>query len=503
MWKVRKAFWNWLTVKKFLANTPEEVPVPTDDVRKVSTIPMRVRYPGIPIDNILVADHVPGDEKQPLKLLFIKFQTFLYKVYPPEKQGLPSISADPFTALRSAYGLGHRAHFPPPALPKEYQGPIDLGQLAVAGPYSYYLQAVPGAAPGTSYEWDFRHLGQFEHHHGLRSLGVRVRFEVDDDQLGVSAVEIECELGLVTPTDPRWEKAQELALCAATNHMTLVRHFNWVHLATVSHSAVATRNSLPAEHRLRRLLWPHLWGTQYSNELVTEVLMMKGGDYEKVFSFTHAGLCELFARTYDEYDINTFDPDADIESRGLKCAPFPQPAFENRLAHFDVMHRHACSYLRAAYPSDAAIRADAAVVAWVADLNRRLPGGALAGEITVERVARLAAILMYVGTVEHEVMGTGLWNYQLWSQVQPVRVRKDGRRVPLDEFQRLVNFNYTLNVNRAPLVQNFDYLAVDRDGGESFRSFLKDLRKLQGREQAERYAHWRVSPDILESSVNG
>jgi arachidonate 15-lipoxygenase len=142
----------------------------------------------------------------------------------------------------------------------------------------------------------------------------------------------------------------------------------------------------------------------------------------------------------------------------------------------------------------------------LADLNRRLPGGVdrVVGEpVTVDGVARLVAIFMHVGTVEHEVMGSGLWNYQVWTHVQPVRVRRDGGRDPLDVYQRLVNFNFMLSVRRAPLMQDFSYLAVDEAGAAAFRQFRADLDDLQERMAKEDHACWRMSPTILEASVNG
>jgi hypothetical protein len=48
-----------------------------------------------------------------------------------------------------------------------------------------------------------------------------------------------------------------------------------------------------------------------------------------------------------------------------------------------------------------------------------VPGGVdrlLGDKITIEGAARLIAAYLYVGTVEHEVLGTGLWNYQLWTE---------------------------------------------------------------------------------------
>ncbi len=516
MWTLRRTFWNAVVVRKYGMNTPQDIPEPTARQRTIRTIPMRDRYPGIPITKILVADHVPIDEKKVRNLRLIRLQAFLTRVFPPHRPGLPQISADPRRALAQAYRKGHRKAMDdvmpmrPDEFPDDPAKPVDLGRLAVAGPYSYYLTAVPrpGDECDPGYEWDFRHLSRYEHHQGLRSLGVRVRFEIDADRRGVSAVEIDCELGVITPDDVTWADATRLALCAATNHLSLVRHFTWVHLATAAQSSVATRNSLPADHRLLRLLWPHMWGTQYSNELVTDLILMKGGDFDRVFSFTHEGMCRLLEDSYEHYDITTFDPYADVDRRGLAGAPFDQPSFENRRSHFDVMHAHALRYLHGCYRSDDEIRADVAVVAWVADLNRRLPGGvdhvvAESGELTIDGVARLAAILLHVATVEHEVMGTGLWHYQLWADAHPVRVLRNGGRTPVDHYQRLVNFNFILNVKRAPLVRDLDYLGVDDAGRAAFRQFRADLDELQTAMAKEDESTWRMSPKILEVSVNG
>ena len=46
--------------------------------------------------------------------------------------------------------------------------------------------------------------------------------------------------------DPEWDQACKIALCAASTHLSLVRHFNWVHLAGGAQLAIATRNSLSA-----------------------------------------------------------------------------------------------------------------------------------------------------------------------------------------------------------------------------------------------------------------
>ena len=86
-WRLRRGFWNWLVVRKFRANTPQAIPVPTGPGRTVRTIPLQDRYPGIPITGILVAEHVPADENRRARLLFCKVQAFLYRVFPPGRRG--------------------------------------------------------------------------------------------------------------------------------------------------------------------------------------------------------------------------------------------------------------------------------------------------------------------------------------------------------------------------------------------------------------------------------
>ena len=159
-----------------------------------------------------------------------------------------------------------------------------------------------------------------------------------------------------------------------------------------------------------------MFGTQYSNQIVTKGQMAKGGDFESIFSFTHNGMCKLFEESYEKYDVTVLDPARDAERRGIKNAGFDTPALDNRQAHFDVMYAHAANYLARYYSSDAALKADASVVAWTEALDLMVPNGVralLGNEVTLEGTAKLIAAFVYMATVEHEILGTGLWNYQL------------------------------------------------------------------------------------------
>jgi arachidonate 15-lipoxygenase len=501
MWRLKRAFWNKLATTKFSKNRPAVIPIPRDDGSRISAVSLASQFPGIPIPNILVADRVPADEAQRGKYYFYQFQVAMYSILSPMQRGMPAIDADVRNALNQAYDDEFRKLFPAPELPNEYEAQIDLGRIAVASPYACYVER----APEGDYQWDLRVLDKYEHHKGLRSIGARVRFRLDEAARRLEATEIDCELGVCKPTDESWGDAQRIALCAATTHVSLVRHFNGVHLAAGGPFAIATRNSLPAAHPLRRLLWPHIYGTQYSNQLVTKGQMVKGGDFATTFSFTHRGMCKLFGDTYEQYDVTVLDPELDAERRGIGHGGFDTPALENRRELFNVMLAHALRYLRSYYDSDEKLQADEDFQNWLAELDRLIPNGvrALSGDpVTIESAARLLASLIYLATVEHEILGTGLWNYQMWTNVQPARIYANGQREPIDVYQRLVNANFNLNVRRARLMQDFGYLALDRKGADAFRTFRYELQLLQERMEQQPFAHWKIYPNILEANIN-
>ena len=164
MWALRRGFWNFVTTSKYRASRPAVIPVPRDASRPIVAVGLGSLYPAIPIPNIRVADHVPDDEASWVKSRFYDFQVALYRWFSPMQAGLPSIGPDPQKALAGAYTAAHRRCFPAPVLPPEYLGAVDLGSLAVAGPYACFVER----APDGGYQWDLAQLARYEHHDGLR-----------------------------------------------------------------------------------------------------------------------------------------------------------------------------------------------------------------------------------------------------------------------------------------------------------------------------------------------
>jgi hypothetical protein len=503
-WYLRRAIWDLWTLIKFVFAKPVDIPKPPAKSKHVTTKPMSEAIPDVSLDRVMVCPpaEIPEDERSWHGLVY-QGQVWAYKIYSPMQRGLPPIDPDPQVALKRAFNGPRRKHFHDPEMPPEYLGLPDLGSLAVRSPYACYTKSRKDGR----WEWDLTMLDSYEHHPGLVKIGSRVVFRENKKKHSLEVDEIHCALGKITPFQPEWEQATKIALCAASTHLSLVRHFNWVHLAGGAQLAVATRNGLPTDHPLFRLLWPYIYGTLQSNDMVTRGQMARRGDFETTFSFTFDGMCNLFDDTYREYQHSVNDPETDGKSRGLHGAGFETPTQDNLEELFVVMHDFVCDYLGIFFPRNATgardVRKDQDTKAWLRELNACLPKGVGVDpkSFTWDQLARMLAGQLFLVTAQHEILGSFMWNYQLWTHRQPARIYTDFQAEPLDVYQRLVNSNLILNVHRRALIHNFDDIALDK-AKPALQRFQDALEALQKKMETTPRAVWRVYPRDLKVNIN-
>ena len=507
-WFFRRWFWNLWGWVKVQGNRPVNIPRPRATRGVIKPTALENVVPLIPVTRVLVcpSEQLPPEEDSTKQNIVYRLQVWLYAAFSPMQAGLLPIDADPDQALKQAFTWLHRTNYPAPVLPAEFLGSPDLGSLAVRGPYACYTEACGDGV----YQWSLAHLARFEHHDGLSPLGATVLFRLNPARRALEAFQIDSSLGSSRPEDGNWELAKKLALASATTDMSLVRHWNGVHLIAGSYLAIATRNQLPASHPLFQLLWPHLFGTQHSNDITTRGQMVPGGEFETIFSFTMAGMGQLFDESFGAYRFVVNDPEADARRRRILDAGFDTPSQNNLQALFDVLHGHARTYLSIYFPdrpagsATLAIRADNAIGAWLDELNSLIPNGVdtTRADITFDQLARLVARFIYMATVQHELLGSYLWNYQLWTHRQPVRVYKTGQREPLDVYQRLVNANYNLNVRRRALNHDFTYLVDDLPAQAALRKLNRELDALQATMAQQPWTVWKMYPGSLKVNIN-
>lgn len=503
-WRLRRWFWaRWMTFKVGI-NKPVEILAPKPNKEPIEAIPMREKHPRIPLD-ILVYNSIPADEAKLTTRIFVGLQLWLNRVLPASQPNLPEIDADIAQAFDDALIPRYGKVFRAPSLPSIYdgEGKPELEDLAVQSPYSIFLER---DGEGTLH-WDFRELGEFEHHEQLCPLGVRVVFAEDKENRRIEAQEIWLqEDGLVRRGDKRWLHAKDVAVCAATTHMALTRHFNYIHLISGTHWDIATRNNLPSDHPLYRLLWPSIYNSIYTNHGITRVQLYPDGDFVNTFSFSYDGLTAYYDAMHKKYDVTMVDPGADWQRRGLGGSEFDCPTQDNLGEVFSLMHDHAKRYIDAYYESDEALQEDQDVQKWIIALGDIVPNGLgsfLSNGVTKEDLAHLIGGYINEGNTIHDMVGTTLWDYQLWVDKNPVRVQRDRKRIPLDVLQRAINNNFALQLRRAPLLANYKAVALDEKGANLFTQFYEECRSLQDRYDQAPAGPWRMEPKNLEMSMNG
>jgi len=503
-WQLRRRFWTRWQLLRFRLSKPQHIGPPVPTTEHLRVVPLGEVYPAIPLRDVLTVEQIPSDEA-PLRMrALINTGLALGRCIPQMRPGLPEIADDPRTALDDAGIAKYASAFRSPVRPSVYDtdGPPDLGRLAVESPYAVFLERDD---EGTL-QWDFRELAEFEHHDGLCSLGLRVLFSERPRTRDLVVERIESvELGTVTPDDDTWPRANQLAVTAATTHAALSRHFAAVHLISGNHWDVATRNQLPVDHALHRLLRPHVFNSFYTNYGVTRAQMLPAGDFVNVYSFTPSGMAAYFDAAYRSYDITVTDPVADWARRGLGAESFDTPTHDNLVELFELAHAHTARYVDAYFESDEQLRGDPAVAAWIRELAELVPNGLGGVETapTKSGLARLIAGYISEGSVIHDLVGTTLWDYQLWADKNPTRVPRDGTRVSLDVFQRMINNNFALQLRRAPLLADYGSVALDERGASLFTQFFDECRRLQERYDALPGGPWRMEPANLEINMNG
>ena len=238
--------------------------------------------------------------------------------------GLGEIEYDIHKAMDRAITKNYRKKFPYPRLPTIYDGPgkPELEDLALQSPYSILLELNEKGF----LQWDFEFFKDFEHCADVRSLSLKVIFEKTTEN-GLKAIEIQSkEYGTVKRDDMALEDAKALVICAASTHTSFMRHFKYVHLVSGNQWAMTTRNELPTDKLLYRLVWPSLYNSFYTNHEITEVQLLPNGDFVNMFSFTHAGLMNCYDVIHKEYRAILMVPARDWERRGLSDSSIASPS---------------------------------------------------------------------------------------------------------------------------------------------------------------------------------
>ena len=215
---------------------------------------------------------------------------------------MPPIAAD------AVDGADARLHAGAPALLPHARADA-AGTTSAPWPWPAPTPATSRPTGDGTYRWDLQVAGRVRVPPGAGRAGCGGRLPARRRRRGaLEPVHIETALGVEKPDSAGWEAAVRMAMCSITSHASMVRHFNWLHLTGGPVFEAVTRNHLPVDHPVRRLVWAHVFGTHGGNDLVTEILMSEGGEFDAIFSLTHRGKCQLFEATTGDFDLAAINP---------------------------------------------------------------------------------------------------------------------------------------------------------------------------------------------------
>jgi arachidonate 15-lipoxygenase len=220
-----------------------------------------------------------------------------------------------------------------------------------------------------------------------------------------------------TPEDgAAWQLAKATVQVAYSNYHGVVQHLTRTHIVTLN-VALATYRSLAPEHPVRVLLHPHF---QYTLPLVndlTQPLFLPGGKTTVLQSTSSEGAIELIRRSIKTMRWNDEHPPNLFERRGtLDASVLPEYPFrDDAMPLWDATQAFVERYIRLYYASDADVREDWEVQAWVALLQdaqgARLNDLGDDGKVvTIAALVRLVTQIIWRVTTFHNVINYSVFD---------------------------------------------------------------------------------------------
>ncbi len=265
--------------------------------------------------------------------------------------------------------------------------------------------------------------------------------------------------------------------------LTTFRHNLSVHLVILTSFAIATTNKLPCTHPLRRLLHHCFHTVLIGNREVAE-LQFSGrlGFSARIFSHDHHGLTRMANDYLQRFDFWDFEPETQFARRGTAETPFAYPYRENVLRMWNAHRSYVEDYLDIYYAEDAAVRADADIARWLAELNGLLPNGIKgpAEGPTVDWLVRLCATLIHISTVEHDYLNNVAWNYSTLSWIVPTVVPLSGERMDQRRaFDLIATIIGTWKPYNMLLTADIPSLALDERARQVMQEWIDRLAQVQ------------------------
>lgn len=309
----------------------------------------------------------------------------------------------------------------------------------------------------------------------------------------------------IRPGDNDWEYAKWVWKCSMLTGITLKNHLVEIHLLYANVLTTISREYLPRDHPMRRLIKPFNYRTVYINYHASHTLTTEYGMLHRATALSQKGLNDAFS-----YLFST-----------IRYSPFPerfkQPIIQelgndypygfDGTDFYNIVSKFVGRYVNEYYPNNTVTMDPYLLEAWK---NVRVLNNSRIPELSSNNnfINMITNYIIYV-TAIHKIVGdVNVYLQDPSFMASKIRPNVTVADVETSAYQILIAKSTTTNTPR--LMNDFTHLLLDDSHHDStieiFRDFQKDLKILEGvinkRNENRKWKFNGFNPKFMASSVS-
>ncbi|KAM6175392.1 polyunsaturated fatty acid lipoxygenase ALOX15B isoform 1-T1 [Erethizon dorsatum] len=290
---------------------------------------------------------------------------------------------------------------------------------------------------------------------------------------------------------------------------------------------LATLRHLPHCHPLFKLLIPHTRYTLYINTLARELLITPGQVVDRSTGLGIRGFSELIQRNMEQLNYSVLCLPEDIRARGVEDIP-DYYYRDDGLRIWEAVEHFVSEMIGIYYPSDASVRDDRELQAWVRDIFSngflgRESSGMPSSLDTQEALVQYITMVIFTCSAKHAAVSSGQFDSCVWMPNLPSTMQlppptSKGQARPEGFIATLPPVNATCDIinalwllskepgDRRPLGTYPDEHFTEEAPKQSITTFQSRLaqisRDIRERNRGLALPYTYLDPPLIENSVS-
>lgn len=392
---------------------------------------------------------------------------------------------------------------PPPFLEwPDVSSDVTLSLVAFQGFAAHLLEPAKGRAEDAAYVVDLAWMSGLPVRPGNEPLGACAYFAADRTLLRIYTGHDDT---MHAPGDDLWEHAKWHWRCSVFAYVTVASHLGGLHFTCSELMLQATREELPADHALRRLLKPHVFGVSTINASAGLVLAPEGGVANRLWPFTFEGLATLLTRGVTHATFETFP--ATMAAKDIQDLGDSYPYATDGLALFAICEKYAQEYIDLYFPNET-IAQDPDVRRWWQHLMNAAPQTGLSPLACRQQVVDLVGQFIFLVSGYHAQVGA-IVQYAIDPTFMGGKVRAGSERADIQATIQLLTLTALTGFNQPKLLDDYTHVFLAQHHEEAsgafqrFQAALFQLgRDIDARNEQRDLPMRTFHPALLDSAVS-